>query len=183
VQRHALAVVESEAKRPVLPLDQVAVDREAGAVGLHYVERFECRALGEVANALGDQVRGVLAHDLRSRSDEAVLDLEQFHCVHVDHAVQAIDRAGVGVRAGNRLDPGVAPAEAAARVFLGDNRAAIGPRVHEDKRHVGDAPLCKSRDDIRMLAQNSVCLLPFIDREVGLHVGDVLPVDQGVGRQ
>ncbi len=62
VQCHPLAVVEPDPQRPVLPLQQVAVEGERHPFRLVDVQRLEWLAPRRGADALGDVLGHVLAH-------------------------------------------------------------------------------------------------------------------------
>ena len=134
VQDHALAVVEADAQRPLLPAQQVPVERERGALRLADLERLEVVAQPQA----GHEARDVLAHRVRLVDAVRVLDLEQLHAVEVDDEVQPGDR--VRVRAGAVLAavPDVGPAEPAVVVGLRQQVRAVRPGVDQDAVGVGD---------------------------------------------
>ena len=170
VQHEALAVVEAQPQLPVLPAEQVAVEREADPVGLADLQRRH------LAQPHREEVGQVLAHHLGvGAAGGAVLDLEQLHRVQVDDGMQAGDVVGVRVAALAAPVPQVAPADPAARVAVGDERRAVGPHVGEDPGQVGDPAPGQRLGDGRVGAQHLVALVPLVDGHVGLLAGQVIP--------
>ncbi|CAB4892011.1 unannotated protein [freshwater metagenome] len=175
VQRHALAVVEPHAQRPVLPRQLVAVQLERRAVRLGDLERLQRRTAAGVADALRNMAGHVLAHDLRPLDAVGVLDFEQFHRVGVDDAVEAAHRPRVRIGTLCGFDPRVGPAQASTLVLLGRHRLAVRPGVHEHQIEIGDPAIGKRGNHIGVCTQRRVGLFPLVDGEVGLHVRDVGP--------
>ena len=175
VQRHALAVVESDAQRPVLPLQQVAVEGERRALGLGDVQRLERLPRRRRADALRNVPRHVFAHHVRgfdvrrsssTRSTSMVLR-SMTQC-------SPLTRWAYGFGAGRVLAPGVRPAEPPVAELGRRDRVAVGPGVHEDDVEVGDAPLGERGDHVGVRAQHLVALDELVDGEVGLHAGHVV---------
>ncbi len=125
--------------------------------------------------------RHILAHHLRTlEATRAICPTpggrifyaQQLHRVHVDHTVQP--RHGIRVRIGalGVLHPGVRPAQTPPLELLGDQRAAVGPGVHEDQVEVGDPASRESRLHLRVCPQHPIAFLELVDGEVRLHVRD-----------
>ena len=172
VQDHALAVVEADAQRPLLPAHAVAVERERDALGLRDLERLE------VVAQLAGRARGGGRTRPSSRGSSTrcdVLDLEQLHAVEVDDEVQPGDRVGVRARALLAAVPDVGPADAAAAVGLGHEVRAVGPGVDQHPVQVGDPAVGERLDHARVAAQRRVALVELVDGHVRLPVGLVLP--------
>jgi hypothetical protein len=134
VQDQALERVHRDAQRPPLPAHEVALDGEAGALGLGDLERAEVVAqravvLRVVAAALGGE-----GHHAQ------VGHLEHLAGGHVDAGQHALDRPGVAVVGGLLPVVGDAAGDPAA-LLRGHAEAAGGPRVDLDLGQVGDAPL------------------------------------------
>ena len=62
----------------------------------------------------------------------------------------------------------------------GDQGVPVGPRVDEDEVEVGDAALGEGRDDVGVLDQRLVRLVPLVQGHVGLLAGHGLPGEDGV---
>ena len=92
VQDEALAHRPAGAERPALPADQVALDREAGALRLHDLDRPHALALGP------GHARAVLARLGRDRHDAVVVDADDLAPVEVDERDDPLDRLPVGTR-------------------------------------------------------------------------------------
>src|SRR5690606_10112198 len=71
VQRHPLAMVEPDPKRPVLPLHQVAVEGERRALWLCDVQRLEGFTAHGRQDPFGDVPWHVFTHHLRRRGARA----------------------------------------------------------------------------------------------------------------
>ena len=121
------------AQRPALPAHEVAVDREADAVGLGDLERAQVVAERAV-------VLGVVAAGSGGEGDDAVVDeLEHLAAGHVDDGEEPLDRPGVAVVA-RVLAVEEDAADDAAALLGRDAEAAGRPRVDLDLLEVGDAP-------------------------------------------
>ncbi len=183
VQGHALAIIETDTQRPVLPSQQVALERERRPVGLLDRQRLERLAPRGRPDAIGNVLGHILAHHIRRLHPAVVLDPQQLHGVDVDDAVQSTHGMGVRVRAGRGLHPGVRPTEPAVAVLRWCHRFAVGPGVHEDEVNIGDPALGQCRLHVGVGAQHLVTLEEFVDGEIGLHTGDVFErLDMVVGQ-
>ena len=162
VQDEALAVVEAEPHRPVLPAQLVAIQRERGAIRLADLERLDVVAQLQA----GDELRRVLAHHRRRRGVGGmpiVLELEQLHRVEVDDRVQARERVGVWIAVGRGAMPDVGPADPPVRVLRRRDRRAVGPYVDQHQIHIGHAALGERLDHRRVPAQHLVGLVVIGD--------------------
>ncbi len=179
VQDHALAVVEADAQRPLLPADVIAVDGERRPLRLGDLERLEVLAQLQAGHEVGD----VLAHRARLVDAVDVLDLEQLHPVEVDDEVQSGDRVGVRARAVLAAVPDVGPADAAAAMRLGHEVRAVRPGVDQHAVEVGDPAVRERLDHARVLPQRGVALVELVDGHVRLPVGLVLPRFNAIGAE
>ena len=161
VDDRALAIVEAEAHRPVLPAQLGAVDCERRALGLGDVQRLEVGAL-----LAGPEPGDVLPVDVRLAVVVVVLDLEQLERVHVDDQLEPGDRVGVRVAVGRLASPQVAPAEASVAVLLRHQCLAVGPHVDQHQAHVGEAACGQLGDHVGVLAQRLVHLVELVNGEV-----------------
>ncbi len=174
VQHEPLAVGEPDAERPVLPADLVSVDREAGAVRLHDVER---RDLAVGTPGAG----GVDAGLARHRDDPVVLDADDLERVQVEDRDEPGDGPGVAVVLGELAVPDGAPAQAAVGEVLRDE-AGDRLRVDPDERRVGDAAFRERLDDERGLPRGLRDEPGLVARDARATVVDVGPQLDDRGR-
>jgi hypothetical protein len=128
VQDQPFPVVEAQSQPPVLPGEQVAVERERDAVGLADVQRLDLPQRDR------DQSGPVLAHHRRQRriaAGRVVFEVQQFHPVEVDDRMQPRQVMGVGAALLTAPAPDVGPAQPQAAVALRHQRRGIGPHVGE----------------------------------------------------
>ena len=169
-------MVEAQPHRPVLPAQFVAVEGEGRPVRLDDLQRLHVAALDQA----GHQVGAVLAHGGAAGRRCVVLDAQQLHGVHVHHEVQAVDRVGVRTAVRGGPPPHVGPAHPPVLELRGDQRVPVGPGVDQDEVEVGDAALGEGRDDVGVLDQHLVRLVPLVQGHVGLLAGHRLPGEEGV---
>ena len=167
VQDHALAVVEADPQRPVLPAERIPGPGEGGPFRLTDLQWPHIRAETLTRNEPGN----VLAHRQRRIDPVGVPELEQFHPVQVHQRVQAIDRVGVRVAAIGAPAPDVHPAHPALAMLLRHERVAVGPGVEEHQVQVGDPAVGQRGDHPAVPAQHRVRLMPLVQRRVRLHPG------------
>ena len=90
MQDETLAVGEPDAERPVLPRDEVPVDRESGTLGLSDLERRDRAVRTPGAGAV---VAGLGRH----RDDAVVFELDDVERLEIEDRDEAGDRARVAV--------------------------------------------------------------------------------------
>ena len=99
VQDEAFPHRPAGAERPALPADQVAVDREAGALRLHDLDRAHVGALRP------GQAGAILADLGRDGHDAVVVDADDLAPVQVDERDDALDRPSVRIALGRWPHP------------------------------------------------------------------------------
>ena len=150
VEDQALERVHADPQRPLLPAHEVALDREARALGLGDLERLEVGAQRPV-------VLGVVAARVGREGDDAEVDhLEHLAPAHVDEGQQALERAGVAVVVGRLAQVGQALGDPAALLVVEAERARR-PGVDLDQRAVDDAPAVEGGVPLGVLVRARAC--------------------------
>ncbi len=164
VQGDRLAGVEADHQRPVVPADGAAFHREADALGLLDVDR------PQVVAGLLDELAIVVAVRLGDRRDAIVVDPDDLHLLDVDHRVEALDRVGIEIVVGARLDPAEGMAEVQALLAL-DPEIAGRPRVDADQLHVRDAALGAGLDEARVALDRGLDLEELLELDHRARLG------------
>ncbi len=162
MQHEALVGVKTDPERPALPAHRVAVDLEAGTVGLDDVERPQAVAhranvAREVATAIGGQ---------RHRS--VILHLDDFPGTHVEERDKTFDRARVAV-VGRRVAQVGDAARDPPTLLQIQPEVAGRPRVDLHTRRIVDAAPMQRRDPVRVLRELEDGLQRLAEHQCGTH--------------
>ena len=173
VEHEPLPGRKPEAHVPLLPGNVPAVHGEAGALRLGDVDGLQ------VLSELVDEVLRVVAV-IRGQWDDAVIyDAKDFHLVEVYHGDDPLDGTGVAVVVG----AGAEPAEGIGQphpLFALDPVIPRRPRVHHHQVNVGNAALRQGLLERRIFLYGLLTFVEFVQHDLGLDAGDVLPRLHGV---
>ena len=159
VEHRALAVVEAEPDRPVLPAHPVAVDLEDAPSGW----AISSGLMSSRSSCPGTR-SGSYSPITRQADLAVVLDLQQLHGVHVDDRLEPGNRVGVGVPGRRRAHPDVRPAQPAVAPLLRHQRL---PYVHTSIQHqiqVGEPAFGQRGDDPRVAFSAHLAVVPLVRR-------------------
>ena len=164
MEQQPLARAEPDAQRPLLPLDLVALHREARALGLGDFQGLEIGA--RLLVILACPVAGLG----RQRHRTIVFQPDELLAVEVDDSDEILDGPGVAVITGLRADPAEGPHEPLALVFSGLVAVVSRrPGVDHDQAHVLDASLLHRLSKDRRLADRLFAFAEFVDHDRRLH--------------
>ena len=176
VEHESLAAGVANPETPLLPRHQVTINAEAGALGLHHVQRLQ------VGAELLDELLGVIAVIGRHRNDPVVLHSQHPHFVQVNDGYNTLDGAGVPVVVGAGLEPAAGEGEAQS-LLLGHAVVARGPRVHHYQARIVDAPFSQRLLELGRGLDGTLALEELVHHQAGLNAGDVYPRLESASRQ